>query len=347
MKIAIITDTHFGGRRGSKAFHDFFQKFYDNVFFPELEKRGIEYCIHMGDAFDNRKNIDYWSLDWAKEHVYNKFKNLGVKVWQLVGNHDVYYKNTNQINSIESLLSSYDNLIPISKPGEYDINGFKAFMLPWICEDNFNETQSGIEATDAKVAFGHLELHGFELYPGCVQQKGIDKGIIEKFDVVFSGHYHTRSNDGHTFYLGNPYEMYWNDCGDKRGFNILDTDDMTMEFVENPYHIFEKIYYEDTPAAAFPAHRYKDKIVKLFVRKKTSQLQYQKFVDRLLDSGVQDLKIIENMEVNDEEVEFDGEKVEDTLTLLNKYIEDSDFELKKERVKELLKEVYMEACEMV
>ena len=270
-----------------------------------------------------------------------------MKVWQLVGNHDVYYKNTNKINSVDALLRSYDNIVPISKPGEYDINGFKAFMLPWICEDNFNETQSGIEATDAKVAFGHLELHGFELYPGCVQQKGIDKGIIEKFDVVFSGHYHTRSNDGHTFYLGNPYEMYWNDCGDKRGFNILDTDDMTMEFVENPYHIFEKIYYEDTPAAAFPAHRYKDKIVKLFVRKKTSQLQYQKFVDRLLDSGVQDLKIIENMEVNDEEVEFDGEKVEDTLTLLNKYIEDSDFELKKERVKELLKEVYMEACEMV
>ena len=174
MKIAIITDTHFGGRRGNKIFHDFFQKFYDNIFFPELEKRGIKHCIHMGDAFDNRKNIDYRSLDWAKEHVYDRFKNLGVKVWQLVGNHDVYYKNTNKINSVDSLLRSYDNLIPISEPGEYDINGFKAFMLPWICEDNFNETQSGIEATNAKVAFGHLEFHGFELYPGCVQQKGID-----------------------------------------------------------------------------------------------------------------------------------------------------------------------------
>jgi len=347
MKIAIITDTHFGGRRGSKAFHEFWQKFYDDIFFPELEKRGIKECIHMGDAFDNRKNIDYWSLDWAKEHVYDRFKNLGVKVWQLVGNHDVYYKNTNKINSVDSLLRSYDNLIPISEPGEYDINGFKAFMLPWICDENYQLTQSTIATTNAKVAFGHLELQGFQLYPGCVQQRGIDKGIIEKFDTVFSGHYHTRSNDGQTFYLGNPYEMYWNDCGDKRGFNILDTDDMTMEFIENPYHIFEKIYYEDTPAAAFPAHRYKDKIVKLFVRKKTSQLQYQKFVDRLLDSGVQDLKIIESMEVNDEEVEFDGEKVEDTLTLLNKYIEDSDFELKKDRVKELLKEVYMEACEMV
>ena len=347
MKIAIITDTHFGGRRGSKAFHDFWQQFYDNIFFPELEKRGIKECIHMGDAFDNRKNIDYWSLDWAKEHVYDRFKNLGVKVWQLVGNHDVYYKNTNKINSVDSLLRSYDNLIPISEPGEYDINGFKAFMLPWICDENYQLTQSTIGATNAKVAFGHLELEGFQLYPGCVQQKGIDKGIISKFETVFSGHYHTRSNDGQTFYLGNPYEMYWNDCGDKRGFNILDTDDMTMEFIENPYHIFEKIYYEDTPAAVLPSHRYKDKIVKLFVRKKTNQLQYQKFVDKLLDAGVQDLKIIESMEVNDEEVEFDGEKVEDTLTLLNKYIEDSDFELKKDRVKELLKEVYMEACEMV
>ena len=159
-------------------------------------------------------------------------QNLGVKVWQLVGNHDVYYKNTNKINSIDGLLSSYDNIIPISKPGEYDINGFKAFMLPWICDENYQQTISTIAATNAKVAFGHLELQGFQLYPGCIQERGIDKGIIEKFETVFSGHYHTRSNDGQTFYLGNPYQMYWNDCGDKRGFNILDTDTGEIEFVE-------------------------------------------------------------------------------------------------------------------
>ena len=249
----------------------------------------------MGDAFDNRKNIDFWSLDWAKEHVYDKFKNLGVKVWQLVGNHDVYYKNTNQINSIDSLLSSYDNLIPISKPGEYDINGFKAFMLPWICEDNFAETQSAIASTKSKTAFGHLELQGFQLYPGCVQERGIDKGIIAKFETVFSGHYHTRSNDGQTFYLGNPYQMYWNDCGDKRGFNILDTETGEIEFVENPYTMFEKVYYNDTPAATFKAHLYKDKIVKLYVKKRTSQLEYDKFLDKLLKAGIIDLKLVENI----------------------------------------------------
>ena len=238
----------------------------------------------MGDAFDNRKNIDYWSLDWAKEHVYDKFKNLGVQVWQLVGNHDVYYKNTNKINSIDLLLEHYDNIIPISSPDTYDIGGFKAMMLPWICDENYDETCSKINDSSAKiVAFGHLELTGFELYPGMVQQGGIDKQIISKFDTVFSGHYHTRSNDGHTFYLGNPYEMYWNDCGDKRGFNIYDTETGEVEFVENTYHMFEKIYYEDTPAELFKAHLYKDKIVKLFIRSRKSQLQYDKFLDKLLN----------------------------------------------------------------
>ena len=299
----------------------------------------------MGDAFDNRKNIDYWSLDWAKDNVYDKFKNLGVKVWQLVGNHDVYYRNTNELNSIDSLLEHYDNIVPISKPGTYDIGDFRAMMLPWICDDNYKETCAAIDESDAKIAFGHLELTGFELYPGMVQQGGIDKGIIEKFDTVFSGHYHTRSNDGHTFYLGNPYEMYWNDCGDKRGFNIFDTETGEMEFVQNPYTMFKKIYYDSNPSATFKAHLYKDKIVKLFIRSRSSQLEYDKFLEKLLKSGIIDLKVVENTEINDKEVDLDGEKIEDTLTLLNKYIEDSDFELEKERVKKLLKEVYLEACE--
>ena len=107
MKVAIITDTHFGARKSSKVFHDFFQKFYDDIFFPTLEERGIKTCIHMGDAFDNRKNIDFWSLNWAKKNVYDRFQKLGVKVYQLVGNHDVYYKNTNEINSIESELNDF------------------------------------------------------------------------------------------------------------------------------------------------------------------------------------------------------------------------------------------------
>ena len=252
MKIAIITDTHYGCRRSSKPFHDYFQKFYDDIFFPELEKRGIKECIHMGDAFDNRKSIDFWGFDWAfRKNVYDRFRDLGVKVWQLAGNHDTYFKNTNEVNSIDSLLKDYDNIIPISSPDEYDINGYKAFMIPWICDANIDETKKKIKKTKTNVAFGHLEITGFQLYPGCIQQGGISKDLFKKFEFVFSGHYHTRSNDGQVYYLGNPYQMYWNDAGDIRGFNIFDTETYEMEFIENPYNMFEKVYYEDTPAELF------------------------------------------------------------------------------------------------
>ena len=120
---------------------------------------------------------------------------------------------------------------------------------------------------------------------------------------------------------------------------------MEIEFVENTNTIFEKIYFDSTPAATFKAHLYKDKIVKLFVKSRKSQLEYDKFLEKLLKTGIIDLKVVENTAINDTEVDLDGEKVEDTLTLLNKYIEDSDFDLEKERVKKLLKEVYLELCE--
>ena len=81
--IALITDTHYGGRKGSKNFHEYFRKFYEDIFFPELEKRKIKNCIHLGDAFDSRKSVDFWCLNWAKENVYDRFKDLGVTVYQL------------------------------------------------------------------------------------------------------------------------------------------------------------------------------------------------------------------------------------------------------------------------
>lgn len=109
---------------------------------------------------------------------------------------------------------------------------------------------------------------GFNCILGAFNRGGIDKELFKKFQLVFSGHYHTRSNDGQVYYLGNPYQMYWNDVGDIRGFNVIDTETYEMEFIQNPYTMFEKVYYDDTPSELFKAHLYENKIVKLIVRKK-------------------------------------------------------------------------------
>ena len=106
MRVAIITDTHYGARKGSKHLHDYFEQFYKNVFFPSLEAEGIDTIIHMGDVFDSRKSIDYYSLEWAKRVVFEPMKKY--KVHAITGNHDCYYKNTNVINSPELLLTDYD-----------------------------------------------------------------------------------------------------------------------------------------------------------------------------------------------------------------------------------------------
>lgn len=346
MKIALITDTHYGARKSSKTFHDFFQKFYDNVFFPTLEERGIKTVIHLGDAFDSRKTIDFWALDWAKKNVYDKFRDLGVELYNIVGNHDAYYKNTNDVNSINSLLTEYKNVVKVTEPKEYKVADLDILLVPWICQDNHDQTFDVVKKSKAKVVMGHLELNGFQSHRGHVMDHGMDPSSFDKFDLVFSGHYHTRSNDGKIFYIGNPYQMFWNDVDDKRGFHIFDTETYEMEFIENPYTMFERIYYEDSNYKTFNSSFLKDKIVKVVVRKKSDQLQFEKFIDKIIKTGCVDIKIVENFAINDDEVNLSQDECEDTLTILNKYIDDSDFDLDKDIVKQLMKEVYQEACEL-
>ena len=348
MKIALLTDTHFGARKANKVFHDYFEKFYDDIFFPTIKERKIKNIIHLGDSFDNRKNVDFWALDWAKKVVYDRLEEYKTQVHTIVGNHDVYYKNTNDINAVDALLSSYKNIIYYSSPTEVNIDGFETLLLPWICQDNYEESIQAIKNSKSKITFGHLELNGFALFPGVIQTNahmGLNPSYFQHFDVVFSGHYHTRSNDGKIFYLGNPYQMYWNDADDPRGFHIFDTETFKLEFIQNPYNMFEKVYYDDTDHKLFDARYLKDKIVKIIVRNKSNQFEFDKFVDKINKSGCVDLKIVENFAIDDEDVEFTQEECENTVTLLNKYIDDSDFDLDKSIVKEIMQEVYREACE--
>ena len=343
MKVAIITDTHYGARKGSDHLHNYFEMFYRDVFFPSLEKYQVDTVIHMGDIFDSRKSIDLKSLEWSKKVVFEPLKKYNV--YAIVGNHDCYYKDTNYVNSPELLLRAYPNIKLYSKATEIEIDKLKILMLPWINSENFAETKELIDGCESKVAMGHLEINGFRATRGHMMENGMDTSVFDKFDRVYSGHFHTRSTDGKIYYLGNPYEMYWNDVNDTRGFHIFDTNTLELTPINNPYKLFYNVYYDDTNYKLFNTSIYKNKIVKVIVRKKTNIKEFEKFIDKLYASGVQDLKIIENFEIQESE-EFDINEDENTLSILNRYIEESEFDLDKNIIKNIFQDLYREACEV-
>jgi len=343
MKVAIITDTHYGARKGSKFLHDYFELFYKNVFFPTLKEHGVETVIHMGDAFDSRKSIDYQSLEWAKRVVFEPLKEYDVHM--IIGNHDTYYKNTNDVNSPDLLLQIYSNVKTYSKATEVNIGGLDILFLPWINQENENETYELIKKTNCKVAMGHLELQGFRVNRQIVMEHGTDGKLFENFTRVYSGHYHTRSDDGKVFYLGNPYEMYWTDVNDPRGFHIFDTETLEHTTIDNPYKLFYNIYYEDTNYKLFNASEFKDKIVKVIVRKKSKPKDFEKFIDKIHSAGVQELKIVENFAVQESE-DFEISEEENTISILNRYIDESEFEYDKTTIKGIFEDLYRQACEV-
>ena len=345
MKVAIITDQHFGARKGSKFLHEYFKKFYDDVFFPYLEENEITTIIDMGDTFDNRRSIDLWSLEWAKENYYDRLEKLGITVHTIVGNHTAYYKDTNSINSVDLLLKQYNNVKIYSECTEVMIDNLQVLFIPWINAENFENTVKVVKATDSICAMGHLELNGFRAHRGHVMEDGMACDLFDKFDKVFSGHYHTRSDNGKIFYLGNPYEMFWNDVNDTRGFHIFDTDTLTHTPVNNPYKLFYNIYYEDTNHKLFNATEYENKIVKVIVRKKTKPKDFEKFIDKLYSIGVQDLKIIENFDIQENE-DFEIGEEENTLSILSRYIDESETQYDKNIIKNIFQELYKQACEV-
>ena len=344
MKIGLITDTHWSVKKGSKHLHDYFELFYKNVFFPTLEEHEIKTVIHMGDAFDNRKGIDFWGLDWTRRVVLEPLRKY--EVHMLVGNHDIFFRNSTIINAPELLLNDYQNIKIYSSPKEFCIDGLDTLMLPWICTDNREKTDYLLKNTQAKVVFSHLELSGFVAYPGHVMKEGMDASIFKKFDRVYSGHYHTKSDDGKIYYLGNPYQMFWNDVDDTRGFHIFDTDTYELEYFKNPYNMFERIYYEDTDCKKFDTLYLEEKIVKIVVRQKSNQLKFDKFIDKILKANPLDLKVVEIIDINDGDVDCEEISAEDTLSILDKYVEEAEFNLDKMIVKKLLRDVYREALEI-
>ena len=342
-KVALITDTHFGIRKGNQVFHDYFKKFYDEVFFPTLDERGIDTVINLGDVFDVRKGIDYWSLNWAKETFFDPLRDRNIDTHIIVGNHDIFYKQSLSINAPGLNLSEYNNITVYDRPTTAVFHQVPVLIVPWVCEDNAEEFVNELDATSAKLSWGHLELSGYLANKDYTCTHGMDASVFSKFDKVFSGHFHKKNSSGNITYLGNPYQLYWNDEGDTRGFHIFDMETQELEFIPNPNTMFHKVYYNEDDKKLFNPNRYKESFVKLIVEKSTPK-KLSGIVDKLYEVGIHDLKIIENLDLQiDGDVEIEAE---DTLTTLTHYVNALEVDMNKENIINIFKSLYVEAQEV-
>lgn len=345
MKLAIITDQHFGARNDSIAFLDFYQKFYENTFFPTIDSAGINTVLVLGDTFDRRKYVNFYALQRAKEMFFNKLAERNISVHMLAGNHDTYFKNTNDVNSPDLLLREYKNINVIDHPTTITIDDTAICMMPWICPENYQDSIDTLKDTQAEICMGHFEIAGFSMYRGMESHEGLSKDLFNKFDLVFSGHYHHRSDDGHIYYLGNPYELTWQDYNDPRGFHLFDLSARKLEFFANPYTMFARVEYDDKEVEPIEIDSLdlKDKYVKLIVVNKTDYYKFDKFIQKLYNKGCSDIKIIEDMsEFQEGEI---GEEInlEDTVSVLSHFIDSVETDVDKEQIKTFMKSLYTEA----
>jgi DNA repair exonuclease SbcCD nuclease subunit len=155
---------------------------------------------------------------------FDKLAELNIKVHMIAGNHDTYFKNTNDVNSVDLLLNEYTNLDIIDSPKTIYVDNTPICMVPWIAPDNYQQSIDEINNTEAIVCMGHFEIAGFAMQRGFPSHDGLNRDIFKRVDMVFSGHYHHRHHQDNIWYLGNPYELTWADCEDTRGFHFFDTD---------------------------------------------------------------------------------------------------------------------------
>ena len=353
MKIAFLGDTHFGARGDSPHFHEFFDKFYSNTFFPYLIENNITTVIQLGDIFDRRKYSNHYSLAEAKRYFFSRFDELDIELITLLGNHDLFYKESLSVSSSELFLKQFKNVEVIQQPTK--LSKFDISVIPWICKENYTDCINFIKNDTAHMCVGHFEVEGFKMYQSSIlSEHGLSSKIFSNYERVLSGHYHHASKRGNIEYIGTPYEMTWQDHGDQKGFRVYDLETRVLEFVENPYSIFLKVNYNDSGLSSTVDSGYLEeeflakfsgKYVKVNVENKTNPYLFDLFIDKVYSKNPIDVSLIE--EVIELDVEEDVDETDDTLTITYKYIDSiNQQELDKNKLKSMMSNLYTEAMQV-
>ena len=349
MKIAIINDTHCGIKNGSDIYLDNAESFYKNIFFPHLEEHNIKSILHLGDYYDHRRFVNFKALERNRHMFLDVIRDRGIHMSIVPGNHDVYYKNTNDLCSLKELLGHYTDCVKIyMEPTDIQVDSTDMTLgvVPWICDDNEKECINFIQNTKSQILFGHFELAGFKYMANTnIISHGMGVEIFNRFDSVYSGHYHTKSTQDNITYLGTQVELTWSDAHDPKYFHVFDTETREMEAIRNPYTLHRKLYYSDDKQS--DCSDVTGKFVKIIVSDKNNHYEFDKYVDKVQALNPHDLKIVENFgDLSADTIEDEQINLEDTQTLLDSYIDALESKLDKTKLKTLMNELHTEALEI-
>ncbi len=350
MKVVLLGDTHAGCRGGSQHFNEFFEEFYSNIFFPYLIQHGIQAVFQLGDIFDSRRHTNHLSLSEFSRYFFRKFDEYDIQLITLLGNHDLYYKESLSVSSSELFLNQFKNITVINKPTR--LSQYNISMIPWICKENYTECLDFIKTDTSSICLGHFDISGFKMYQNSISSEhGLSNTIFSNYEDVYSGHFHHRSQQGNIEYIGTPYEMNWQDYDDQKGFYVLDLESKTKEFIKNPYSIYLKFDYDDIEEGDVSTSEYlnpdflqqfDNKYVKIKVDNKTNPYLFDLFIDALNTRNILDLSIIEDSINFDLDTEVDESK--DTLSITYNYIDNiKQTDLDGNKLKSIMSELYNEA----
>lgn len=329
--IAIVGDAHIGARNSSEEYHAYFKKFWVD-FFKWTEANGVKKVIFEGDTFDVRKQLNTWALDFFKEVIIQPVLDQNIEVFVIVGNHDIYYKETLKVNTPSLVLSEYgQNFKVIEKPVEVTLEGARWLLVPWVAKENSDAVAMAVRSSDADYCVGHFEFDGFPMHPGSVAKTHMSHSTYKKFKKVLSGHYHTRSEKDNVIYTGTPYEITWVDCDDQKGFYSFEGGEFS--FIENPHIIHAKIDYPEKP----------DDLAQKYIRAHVEDLTDRKAIELwkawVLEQGCHDVKFTEKSSVSyASDVNLD--KIKSNEELIFSYIDHLDTGLDKGRLKNKMSEIY-------
>jgi len=238
----MITDTHLGVRNNSSEWLDIMREYFHDFFIPLLkrEKKDGDFLVHLGDVFDSRHSLNLLVMNEGISIFEEISKIMPIVI--ILGNHDIYRKNSNEVNSVK-ILKWIPNIKVLEEPEVIKVAGKRLLMMPW--RAGHQEELECIRTNPADFMFCHTEMQGLKFNKSTTIETGLDMKEVEAFRKVYAGHIHFAQKRGNFRMLGCPYPMTRSDVNNEKGIWCLDiVNEEELYFPNNSSPQFVKMVFE-------------------------------------------------------------------------------------------------------